>query len=48
MARGPGKLHKIIKPNGDHFWNGFRTIEELAGSLEPQIGDWQTALIYNN
>ena len=48
MAEGSGKLRKTIKPDGDHVWNGFGMIEDLAGSFESQIDDWQTALINND
>lgn len=39
MARSPGKLCKTIEPDGDYVWNGSKTIEDLAGSLESQISD---------
>ena len=48
MTGGPGELRKTIKPDVDHIWNGFGTIEDLAGSFESQIKDWQTTLIHNN
>ena len=40
------KLRGTIKPNGDHVWNSFGTIEDLKNSFESQIGDWRIALIY--
>ena len=46
MAEGPGKLCGTIKLDGNHVWNGFRTIEDLASSLESYISDWQIALIH--
>ena len=39
MAGGPGELREIIKPDGDHVWNGFGTIKDLTDSLESQIRD---------
>lgn len=46
MTRGHGKLCGTTKPNNDHVWNDFKRIEDLAGSLESQIDDQQTALIH--
>ena len=48
MAGSLGELRKITKPNGDHIWNGFGTIEGLAGSFESQISDQQTNLDLKN
>ena len=48
MIGGPGELCWMIKPDGDHVWNGSRTIEDSAGSLESQIEDWRTTLIHND
>ena len=48
MARGPGELRETIKPDGNHVWNSSGTIEDSAGSFEPQIGDRRTALIHND
>ena len=48
MAGGLGKLRGMIKPDGDHVWNGSGTIEDSAGSLESQIDDRRTALINND
>ena len=48
MTGGPSELHGTIEPDGDHVWNGFGMIEDLAGSLESQIGDWRIVLIHND
>ena len=48
MAEGPDELRGMIEPDGNHVWNSSGTIEDWAGSLESQIDDRQTALIYNN
>ena len=44
MAEGPGKLHGITKPDGNHVSNSFETIEGSIVYLEFQIGDQQTNL----
>ena len=33
MARGSGELRRMIKPDGDHVWEGFEAIESLIGYL---------------
>ena len=48
MTGGPGESRGMIKPDVDHVWNGFGMIENLADSLESQIGDRRTTLIHNN
>ena len=44
MAGGLGKLRRMIESDGDNVWNGFGTIEDLAGSLESQISDRQSTV----
>ena len=34
MAWGPGKLHRITKPDSNHVWIDFRTIKGLADSFK--------------
>ena len=48
MAGDPGKLRKTIKPDGNHVWNSFGTIEGFVVYYETQIGDWLTSLDLKN
>ena len=48
MAGSPGKLRRTTKPDGDHIWNGSRTIEGLVVYFETQIGDRLTCLDRKN
>ena len=48
MAGGLGELRETMKPDSNHVWNSFGTIEDSAGSFESQIDDWRIALINNN
>ena len=44
MAGGCDELREIIKPKGDHVWNGSGTIEGSVVYFESQIDDLQTSL----
>ena len=48
IAKGPSKLHKMIKPDSYHVWNGSGAIEGLVVYLELQIDDWLWSLNLKN